>query len=208
MDNSNNNVNIASNKSASGKIKPAATAIGRHVSGNRKYTPSGKVAIVHDWLPLLGGAEKVLEQLLRIYPDADIFTLFDFLDHDKVPFLRDVRVTTSALQRFPFVKKYYRHLLPFFPYAIEQFDLSDYDLIISSSSAVAKGVVTSPHQLHVCYCHSPMRYAWDLQEQYLRQTGLSSGIRSTLVRIVLHKLRIWDVISSNRVDSFLSLIHI
>lgn len=204
MDNSNNNVNIASDKSASGKIKPTATAIGRHVSGNRKYTPSGKVAIVHDWLPLLGGAEKVLEQLLEIYPDADVFTLFDFLDHDEVPFLRDVRVTTSALQRFPFVKKYYRHLLPFFPYAIEQFDLSDYELIISSSSAVAKGVVTSPHQLHVCYCHSPMRYAWDLQEQYLRQTGLSSGIRSTLVRIVLHKLRIWDVISSNRVDSFIA----
>ena len=115
MDNSNNNVNIASGKSASVKIKPEATAMGRHVSANRKYTPGRKVAIVHDWLPLLGGAEKVLEQLLQIYPDADVFTLFDFLDHEEVPFLRDVRVTTSTLQRFPFVKKYYRHLLPSFP---------------------------------------------------------------------------------------------
>jgi glycosyltransferase involved in cell wall biosynthesis len=142
--------------------------------------------------------------LLCIYPDADLFTLFDFLSREDAPFLKDVSVTQSSLQKFPFAEKYYRHLLPFFPYAIEQFDLSDYDVIISSSSAVAKGVVTSPHQLHVCYCHSPMRYAWDLQEQYLKQTGLNSGIRSTLIRAVLHKLRMWDVISSNRVDSFVA----
>ena len=149
------------------------------VSNDGTASSGKKVAIVHDWLPVLGGAEKVLEQLLQIYPNADIFTLFDFLNRDEAPFLRDIKVTTSSLQKFPFVEKYYRHLLPLFPYTIEQFDLSDYELIISSSSAVAKGVVTSPHQLHVCYCHSPMRYAWDLQEQYLKQTGLSSGIRST-----------------------------
>ena len=204
MDNTNNNAHTASNISGAGKTTPGPTALGKQVTDKRKTTSDRKVAIVHDWLPLLGGAEKVLEQLLQIYPDADVFTLFDFLDHEEVPFLRDVSVTTSTLQRFPFVKKYYRHLLPLFPYAIEQFDLSDYELIISSSSAVAKGVVTSPQQLHVCYCHSPMRYAWDLQEQYLKQTGLSSGIRSTLIRIVLHRLRIWDVISSNRVDSFIA----
>lgn len=163
-----------------------------------------KIAIVHDWLPVLGGAEKVVEQLLRIYPDADIFTLFDFLSREEAPFLQGVKVTTSSLQKFPFVEKYYRNLLPLFPYAIEQFDLSKYDLVISSSSAVAKGVVTSPHQLHVCYCHSPMRYAWDLQEQYLKQTGQSTGIRSTIIRMVLHKMRIWDVISANRVDSFIA----
>lgn len=174
------------------------------VSNTGTVSSGKKVAIVHDWLPVLGGAEKVLEQLLQVYPDADIFTLFDFLSRDEAPFLRGVKVTTSSLQKFPFVEKYYRNLLPFFPYAIEQFDLSDYELIISSSSAVAKGVVTSPHQLHVCYCHSPMRYAWDLQEQYLKQTGLSSGIRSTFIRMVLHKLRIWDVISANRVDSFVA----
>ncbi len=194
MNRSNNHVPTASGK----------TNAARGIPTPGKASSDKKVAIVHDWLPVLGGAEKVLEQLLRVYPDADIFTLFDFLSRDDAPFLKGVNVTTSALQKIPFAEKYYRNLLPFFPYAIEQFDLSDYDLIISSSSAVAKGVVTSPHQLHVCYCHSPMRYAWDLQEQYLKQLGLSTGVRSTMIRMVLHKLRIWDVISSNRVDSFIA----
>jgi len=94
--------------------------------------------------------------------------------------------------------------LPFFPIAVEQFALESYDLVISSSSAVAKGVITSPDQLHVCYCHSPMRYAWDMQEQYLAQTGMRRGLRSILIRYVLYRLRLWDVISSNRVDSFVS----
>ena len=94
--------------------------------------------------------------------------------------------------------------MPLLPYAIEQFDLRHFDLIVSSSSAVAKGVITSPDQLHVCYCHSPMRYAWDLQAHYLKHTGLSSGLRSTFIRYVLYKMRIWDVVSSNRVDSFIA----
>ncbi len=166
-----------------------------------------KVAIVHDWLPLVGGAERVLEQLLEIYPQADIFTLFDFVSRNDAPFLANKNVTTSFLQKFPKVKKYYRNLLPLFPYAIEQFDLRHYDLILSSSSAVANGVITSPDQLHVCYCHSPMRYAWDLQAHYLKHTGLSSGVRSVFIRYVLHKLRIWDVVSSNRVDSFIANSH-
>ena len=163
-----------------------------------------RVAIVHDWLPLVGGAERVLEQMLHIYPDADIFTLFDFVSRKDAPFLVDKNVTTSKLQKFPKVKKYYRNLLPFFPFAVEQFDLRHYDLVLSSSSAVAKGVITSPDQLHVCYCHSPMRYAWDLQEHYLKHTGLNSGLRSLFIRYVLYKLRIWDVVSSKRVDSFIA----
>lgn len=163
-----------------------------------------RVAVVHDWLPLVGGAERVLEQILEIYPQADIYTLFDFVSRNDAPFLIGKNVTTSFLQKFPKVDKYYRNLLPLFPYAIEQFDLRHYDLIVSSSSAVAKGVITSPDQLHVCYCHSPMRYAWDLQAHYLKHTGLSSGIRSTFIRYVLHKLRLWDVVSSNRVDSFIA----
>ncbi|OED37051.1 glycosyl transferase [Chromatiales bacterium (ex Bugula neritina AB1)] len=169
---------------------------------SRKKEP--RVAIVHDWLPLVGGAERVLEQLLVIYPQADVFTLFDFVSRDDAPFLKNVTVTTSLLQKIPFAKRYYRNLLPLFPFAIEQFDLNQYDLVISSSSAVAKGIITSPDQLHVCYCHSPMRYAWDLQEQYLAQTGLNRGIRSVLVRYVLFRLRIWDVVSSNRVDCFIA----
>ncbi len=163
-----------------------------------------KVAIIHDWLPLVGGAERVLEQLLISYPNADIFTLFDFVSRDEAPFLAEKKVTTSFLQKFPKVANYYRNLLPLFPIAIEQFELRQYDMIISSSSAVAKGVITSPDQLHVCYCHSPMRYAWDLQAHYLKHTGLSSGLRSAFIRYVLYKLRIWDVVSSNRVDSFIA----
>ncbi len=163
-----------------------------------------KVAIIHDWLPVVGGAERVLEQLINLYPDAEIFTLFDFLSREDAPFLKGKTVHKSLLQKFPFSKRFYRNLLPLFPFAIEQFDLSRFDLILSSSAAVAKGIITSPNQLHVCYCHSPMRYAWDLQQQYLQQTGLNKGIRSIFVRYVLYKLRIWDVVSSNRVDSFIA----
>ncbi|MEM7257928.1 MAG: glycosyltransferase family 4 protein [Pseudomonadota bacterium] len=159
---------------------------------------------MHDWLPLVGGAERVLEQLLAIYPDADLYTLFDFLPREQAPFLAGRQVFHSRLQKVPFSKKLYRHMLPLLPMAIEQFDLSAYDLVVSSSSAVAKGVITSPDQLHVCYCHSPMRYAWDLQAQYLNQTGLSDGIKSMLIRYVLYRLRLWDVISSNRVDSYIA----
>lgn len=163
-----------------------------------------RVAIVHDWLPLVGGAERVLEQLLAIYPDADLYTLFDFLPREQAPFLAGRQVFHSRLQNVPYSKKLYRHMLPLLPMAIEQFDLSSYDLVISSSSAVAKGVITSPDQLHVCYCHSPMRYAWDLQAQYLKQTGLTSGLKSLLIRYALYRLRLWDVISSNRVDSYIA----
>ena len=144
------------------------------------------------------------EMCIRDSPDADIFTLFDFVSRKDAPFLVDKNVTTSKLQKFPKVKNYYRNLLPFFPFAVEQFDLRHYDLVLSSSSAVAKGVITSPDQLHVCYCHSPMRYAWDLQEHYLKHTGLNSGLRSLFIRYVLYKLRIWDVVSSKRVDSFIA----
>lgn len=171
---------------------------------NNRTEKAMKVAIVHDWLPLVGGAERVLEQLMAIYPDADLYTLFDFLPREQAPFLAGRNVIHSRLQKIPFSKKLYRHMLPLLPMAIEQFDLSAYDLVISSSSAVAKGVITSPDQLHVCYCHSPMRYAWDLQAQYLEQTGLSRGPRSALIRYVLYRLRIWDVISSHRVDSYVA----
>ena len=166
--------------------------------------PKMRVAVIHDWLPLVGGAERVLEQLLELYPNADIYTLFDGVSRDDAPFLKNRNIITSGLQKFPWVKKYYRNLLPLLPYAIEQFDLRHYELIVSSSSAVAKGIISSPDQLHVCYCHSPMRYAWDLQAHYLKHTGLSSGLRSTFIRYVLHKMRIWDVVSSNRVDAFVA----
>lgn len=166
--------------------------------------PEKRVAVIHDWLPLVGGAERVLEQILELYPNADIYTLFDSVSRDDAPFLKNRNIITSGLQKIPRIEKYYRNLLPLLPYTIEQFDLRHYELIISSSSAVAKGVISSPDQLHVCYCHSPMRYAWDLQAHYLKHTGLSSGLRSTFIRYVLHKMRIWDVVSSNRVDAFIA----
>ncbi len=175
----------------------------RSVNTNRRDGEL-RVAVIHDWLPLVGGAERVLEQILEIYPQADIFTLFDFVSRTDAPFLQGKTVNTSFLQKFPKAEKYYRNLLPLFPYAIEQFDLRKYELVVSSSSAVAKGIITSPDQLHICYCHSPMRYAWDLQAHYLKHTGLSSGLRSTFIRYVLHKMRMWDVVSSNRVDEFIA----
>ena len=164
-----------------------------------------KVAIVHDWLVTYAGAERVLEQLLSLYPNADLFSLLDFVPPDERAFLGGRRVTTSFIQRLPWARRKYRNYLPLMPLAIEQFDLSAYDLVISSSYAVAKGVITGPNQLHICLCHSPVRYAWDLQHQYLREVGLTRGVRSLVARYILHRLRIWDVRTANGVDGFVAI---
>ena len=163
-----------------------------------------KVAIIHDWLVTYAGAEKVLEQLLVIYPDAEIYTMVDFIAEDDRAFLRGCKVNTSFIQSLPFAKSRYRFYLPLMTIAVEQFDLSSYDLVISSSHAVAKGVLTGPDQLHVCYIHTPMRYAWDLQAQYLEESNLTHGIKSILARWTLHKIRLWDVRTANGVDKFIS----
>lgn len=159
-----------------------------------------RVAVVHDWLYVVGGAEQVLHEILSCYPQADVFTLFDFLnpsDRAKIG-LRDTR--TSFLQNMPLVRSKHRAYLPLMPLAVEQFDLSSYDLVISSSYAVAKGVLTGPGQIHVAYVHSPMRYAWDLQHAYLRESGLTAGMRSALARSLLHWMRIWDVRTAHGPD--------
>lgn len=163
-----------------------------------------KVAIVCDWLVAVGGAEKVLGHLLQCYPHADLFAIVDFVDEDKRDFLLGKQVQTSFIQKLPFAKKYYRHYLPLMPLAIEQLDVSDYDLIISSSHAVAKGVITGPDQVHISYVHSPMRYAWDLQHQYLKESGLDKKWRGYIARYLLHKLRLWDLRSANGVDHFIA----
>ncbi|OCK52652.1 glycosyl transferase [Chryseobacterium sp. CBo1] len=163
-----------------------------------------KVAIVQDWLTEFGGAEKVFKQIHKHYPEADIFTLVyhkDVLTHLNID---EAKVTSSFIQRLPFAKKKYRNYLPFFSLAIETFDLSEYDLIISSSYCVAKGVLTHSGQKHLCYCHSPVRYAWDLHHQYLKKEGLQRGIKGFFAKYFLHNLRIWDIISLNRVDQFIS----
>lgn len=166
--------------------------------------PSLKVAVVHDWLPLIAGAERVLEQILKVYPDADVYTLFDFLTDEQREIFGDCKITTSYLNKWPKVKKYYRKLLPFCPQAIESFDLSEYDLIISSSHAVAKGVITSAEQTHISYVHSPTRYAWDFMHQYLRESGLNKGLKGYLAQNLLHKFRIWDYRTANGVDVFIA----
>ncbi|AGQ30298.1 glycosyltransferase family 4 protein [Serratia liquefaciens] len=162
-----------------------------------------KIAIIHDWLVTYAGAERVLERMLKVYPDADLFSMVDFLD--KRDFIQNKPVTTSFIQKLPFSKKKYRGYLPLMPFAVEQLDLSMYDVIISSSHAVAKGVITGPDQLHICMCYSPIRYAWDLQHQYLKESQLESGIKSFFARYFLHKIRLWDIRSSYGVDNFIAI---
>ncbi|MBW8830219.1 MAG: glycosyltransferase family 4 protein [Burkholderiales bacterium] len=163
-----------------------------------------KVAVVHEWLVNCAGSEKVVEQILQLYPQADLFALVDFLADDERGFLGGRRAKTSFIQRMPRARQSFRSYLPLMPLAIEQFDLSAYDLVISSSHAVAKGVITGPDQVHVSYVHTPIRYAWDLQHQYLRESGLSSGFKSWIARAALHYVRQWDTRTANGVDSFLA----
>lgn len=163
-----------------------------------------RIALVHDWLEVYAGAEKVLEQLLNIWPEADVYTLVDFLPEKSRAFLKGKKVHTSFIQKLPFARTKFRNYLPLMPLAIEQLDLSAYDVVISSSYAVAKGVITSGNQLHISYVHSPIRYAWDLQNQYLRESGLERGFKSFLARSILHYIRMWDVRSASSVDVMLA----
>lgn len=163
-----------------------------------------KVAIVHEWLTTYAGSEKVVEQMLEVYPEADVFAMVDFLPEKDRGFLKDRKVRTSFLQNMPFAKKKYRQYLPLMPLAIEQFDLSAYDLILSSSHAVAKGVITGPNQLHISYVHSPIRYAWDMQHQYLRESGLQRGLKGAFAKWMLSRMRMWDYRTANGVDYFIA----
>jgi len=164
-----------------------------------------KVAIAHDWLVTLGGSELVLRELLRIFPDATVFTLIDKMPERDRSFIGVARSRTTFLDRLPGVASTYRRLLPIFPVAMSALDLSEFDLVISNSHAIAKGVRTRSHQLHLCYCLSPMRYAWDLRAQYLEETGLARGVRGYAANRVLDGLQRWDRVTSARVDSFITL---
>ena len=163
-----------------------------------------KVAIVHDWFTEKGGAESVVASWLNLYPDADLFALVDFFDDARRnELLRGKQATTTFIQNLPFARKKFRNYLPLFPLAIERLDLREYDLVLSSSYAVAKGVMTGPEQLHVCYCHSPMRYAWDMYFPYMKEHNIT-GVKEKILSYALHKIRLWDVVSSNRVDWFIA----
>jgi glycosyltransferase involved in cell wall biosynthesis len=163
-----------------------------------------KVAVIHEWFVDYSGSERVVEQILKIFPHADLFATVEFLPDHLRWFIQHKKVHTSFIQNLPFARTKFRSYLPLMPLAIEQFDLSSYDLIISSCHAVAKGVLTGPDQLHIAYVHSPIRYAWDLQHQYLKESGLDRGIKSWLARWFLHQIRIWDSRTANGVDYFVA----
>ena len=164
-----------------------------------------KYALVHEWLTpkATGGSELVVREILQ-HIDADLYALIDFESTNPESYLYRRAIGTTFLQRFPGARAGVQKYLPLLPLAIEQLDLQGYDVILSSSHAVAKGVITGPSQLHVCYCHTPMRYAWDLTFDYLRSSRLGRGWISAPTRYLLHRLRQWDVISANRVDYFIA----
>lgn len=163
-----------------------------------------KIAIIADWLTTYAGSERVLEQIIASYPRADVFAVVDFVPEESRGFLQGKQPTTTFIQKLPAARKYARHYLPLMPLAVEQLDLSGYDLILSSSHAVAKGVIVGPDQLHISYVHSPIRYAWDLQHQYLKESGLDKRAIGWLARWFLHKVRLWDVRTQYGVDEFLA----
>lgn len=162
---------------------------------------NGSVAIVSDSMSAYGGAERVIEQILEVFPQADVFTVMDALPPGDRAFLGNRTVSTSFLNRMPGGRRFYRHLFSLWPLAVEQFDVTKYDLVISSHHSVAYGVLTHPDQVHVAYVHSPMRYAWDLQHEYLREAGLDRGIKGWVARRMLHSARIWDFCAAQRPDA-------
>ncbi len=166
-----------------------------------------KIAIVCDWLVTYAGAEKVLTEMIRCFPEADLFSVIDYFSAENRALIGGKQAKTTFIQRLPFAKTHYRSYLPLMPMAIEQLDVSGYDVVISNSHAVAKGVITGPDQIHISYVCSAMRYAWDLQHQYLRDANLTRGIKSAFARYCLHKMRLWDQRTANGVDYFIADSH-
>ncbi len=158
-----------------------------------------KTAIVHEWFVSYAGSERVVESFTNIWPDADVFSLVDFLNAaDRNIILNGKQAHTSFIQKLPFARKKHRNYLPLFPKAIEKLDLSGYDIIVSSSHAVAKGIKKNVNQLHITYCHSPMRYIWDQADQYL------GGAKGLIAKIFIKYLRNWDLRSAGNVDYFIA----
>jgi glycosyltransferase involved in cell wall biosynthesis len=164
-----------------------------------------KIAIIHDWLTGMRGGEKCLEVFCRLYPEADLFTLLH-IPGSVSSIIEDRKIHTSFLQSLPLIEKKYRHFLPLMPWAIGRFDLTGYDLVLSSSHCVAKGVIPDKDALHISYCYTPMRYIWDQYEQYFNRAD-SGFITSTAMGFIAPFLRRWDVRSSKRVDEFVAISH-
>ncbi|CAI0897719.1 glycosyltransferase family 4 protein [Serratia proteamaculans] len=165
------------------------------------------IGIVADWLVTYAGAEKVIKEFINLYPDADLYSVVDFLSDDARDNFNGKHAKTTFIQNLPKSKRIYQKYLPLMPLAIEQLDVSQHNVVLSSSHAVSKGVLTGPDQLHISYIHSPIRYAWDLQHQYLREAGLNRGIKGLLAKWLLHKIRLWDCRTANGVDHFVANSH-
>lgn len=163
-----------------------------------------KTCFVHEYLIDYGGAEQVLKGLLEIWPNSPIFTLIYEENGNCKDIIKSTEVIGSFLNKMPFAKRKHRAYLPLMPLAIEQFDFSGYDVIISASHAIAKGIITGPNQLHISYIHTPIRYAWDMQSQYLSHAGLQKGLKGALTRSLLHYLRIWDMRTVAGVDHYIA----
>jgi glycosyltransferase involved in cell wall biosynthesis len=163
-----------------------------------------RIAVVHEWLATYAGSERVLAEILSLYPNADVFAVVDFLPASQRGFLGDRKVGVSFIQRLPLARKRFRWYLPIMPFAIEQIDLSAYDLVISNSHAVSKGVLTGAHQLHISYVHTPIRYAWDFQEQYLARSAGVGACKAAVARLLMHYLRVWDLRAATGVDCFVA----
>lgn len=167
-----------------------------------------KIALVHDWLTGMRGGEKCLEILCELYPNADLFTLLYNKDRLSKA-IEGMKIKTSLIQNLPGASKHYRYYLPFFPAAVERFNLKGYDLVLSTSHCVAKGILPMPESLHICYCFTPMRYIWDMQFDYFKtpDKGWTGGCRGFLISLLTNYLRLWDAASSARVDSFIAISH-
>jgi glycosyltransferase involved in cell wall biosynthesis len=166
-----------------------------------------RIALIHDWLITPGGSEKVLREMLYVLRvhEVDVYTLMDFFsEEDREEFIMGKNTTTSFLQYIPGIKKNYKYFFPFFPRAIQSFKLEDYDVIISSSHSVAKGVRKRKGQIHISYCHTPMRYIWDLKRQYISDHGLDKGWKKWFSRPLMRSIRNWDFATSSDVDFFIS----
>ncbi|WP_109240865.1 glycosyltransferase family 4 protein [Klebsiella michiganensis] len=162
------------------------------------------IGIIADWLVTYAGSEKVIKEFIELFPNSELYSVVDFLSQNDRLLFQGKQAKTTFVQGLPFSRKKYQKYLPLMPFAIEQLDVSKHEIILSSSHAVSKGVLTGPDQLHISYVHSPIRYAWDLQHQYLKEAGLDKGLKGALAKYLLHKMRIWDTRTANGVDHFIA----
>src|SRR4051812_45496314 len=184
---------------------PLAQALSPVAARSSMLRADSKVAVVHDWFPAFRGGERVVAEICKAVPSSEVFTLFDFLaDSYKERYFPGIPFHPSRLNNLPMVRSYYRSLFFLCPIAVEQIDVTNYDVVISSSAAFARGVLTRPDQPHLCYVHSPIRYAWDEQFSYLEQGRLGFGPTGLLYRYFLHHLRTWDTRTAHGPDMMLA----